>query len=132
MSTLLPTGQRMASMPGSRSCSAAPRVALQPRYDDTELPLAGRLAKLHLFSSLCEGRHGGYTPEDAVGVARKLLPDILFHDPRGPARFPQNGRRGGIQNPPRKSLRNLTIDTSRLGPRSASLGHLFGEESERH
>jgi len=35
-------------MPGSRSCSAAPRVALQPRYDDTKLPLAGRLAKLHL------------------------------------------------------------------------------------
>jgi hypothetical protein len=35
---------------------------------------------------------GGYRPEDAVGVARKLLPDILFYDPRGPARFPHNGR----------------------------------------
>jgi Domain of unknown function (DUF4331) len=35
---------------------------------------------------------GGYTPEDAVGVARKLLPDILSYDPRGPVRFPQNGR----------------------------------------
>jgi hypothetical protein len=35
-------------MPGSRSCSAAPRVALQLRYGDTKLPLAGRLAKLHL------------------------------------------------------------------------------------
>ena len=35
---------------------------------------------------------GGYTPEDAVGVARKLLPDILFYDPRGPASFPHNGR----------------------------------------
>jgi hypothetical protein len=35
---------------------------------------------------------GGYTPEDAVGVARQLLPDILFYDPRGPARFPHNGR----------------------------------------
>jgi hypothetical protein len=35
---------------------------------------------------------GGYTPEDAVGVARKLLPDILSYDTRGPARFPQNGR----------------------------------------
>jgi hypothetical protein len=35
---------------------------------------------------------GGYTPEDAVGVARKLLPDILSYDPRGPARFPHNGR----------------------------------------
>jgi hypothetical protein len=35
---------------------------------------------------------GGYRPEDAVGVARKLLPDILSYDPRGPARFPNNGR----------------------------------------
>jgi hypothetical protein len=35
---------------------------------------------------------GGYTPEDAVGVARKLLPDILFYDPCKPARFPHNGR----------------------------------------
>jgi len=35
---------------------------------------------------------GGYTPEDAVGVARTLLPDMLFYDPRGPARFPHNGR----------------------------------------
>ena len=33
---------------------------------------------------------GGYTPEDAVGVARKLLPDILYYDPRRPARFPNN------------------------------------------
>ena len=36
---------------------------------------------------------GGYRPEDAVGVARKLLPDILSYDPRGPARFPHNGRK---------------------------------------
>jgi len=35
---------------------------------------------------------GGYTAEGAVGVARKLLPDILFYDPRGPASFPHNGR----------------------------------------
>src|SRR5216684_441808 len=33
---------------------------------------------------------GGYTPEDAKGVARKLLPDILPYDPRCPASFPQN------------------------------------------
>jgi hypothetical protein len=31
---------------------------------------------------------GGYTPEDAVDVARKLLPDILSYNPRGP----HNGR----------------------------------------
>src|SRR5262249_51296702 len=35
---------------------------------------------------------GGYTPEDAVGVAKTLLPDILSYDPRVPARFPHNGR----------------------------------------
>jgi hypothetical protein len=35
---------------------------------------------------------GGYTHEDAVGVAKKLLPDILSYDPREPARFPHNGR----------------------------------------
>jgi len=37
-------------------------------------------------------RSGGYTSEDAVGVARKLLPDILSYDPRRPTRFPDNGR----------------------------------------
>jgi hypothetical protein len=35
---------------------------------------------------------GGYTPEDAKSVARKLLPDILPYDPRRPASFPHNGR----------------------------------------
>jgi hypothetical protein len=35
---------------------------------------------------------GGYTPENAKGVARKLLPDILSYDPRGPVRFLHNGR----------------------------------------
>ena len=35
---------------------------------------------------------GGYTPEEAVSVARELLPDILSYDPRGPGRFPHNGR----------------------------------------
>jgi len=35
---------------------------------------------------------GGYTAEDAKGVARKLLPDILSYDPRRPASFPNNGR----------------------------------------
>jgi len=37
-------------------------------------------------------RSGGYTSEDAVGVAKKLLPDILSYDPRRPTRFPDNGR----------------------------------------
>ena len=35
---------------------------------------------------------GGYTPEDAVSVARKLLPDVLSYDPRDATRFPHNGR----------------------------------------
>ena len=35
---------------------------------------------------------GGYTHEEAEGVARQLLPDILSYDPRRPARFPRNGR----------------------------------------
>ena len=35
---------------------------------------------------------GGYTGEEAIRVARTLLPDILPYDPRHPASFPQNGR----------------------------------------
>jgi Domain of unknown function (DUF4331) len=35
---------------------------------------------------------GGYTPDDAKGVARKLLPDILSYDPRKPTQYPHNGR----------------------------------------
>jgi len=35
---------------------------------------------------------GGYTPQDATAVARKLLPDILSYNPRVPVRFPHNGR----------------------------------------
>jgi len=35
---------------------------------------------------------GGYTPEDAKAVARKLLPDILSYNPREPVRYPHNGR----------------------------------------
>ena len=35
---------------------------------------------------------GGYTPEDAIRVARTLLPDMLYYDPRLPASFPDNGR----------------------------------------
>ena len=35
---------------------------------------------------------GGYSPEDAASVARKLLPDILSYDFRRPVSFPRNGR----------------------------------------
>jgi hypothetical protein len=35
---------------------------------------------------------GGYSPQDATAVARKLLPDVLSYNPRDPTRFPHNGR----------------------------------------
>jgi len=35
---------------------------------------------------------GGYPLEAAKAVARKLLPDILYYDPRLPVRYPDNGR----------------------------------------
>jgi Domain of unknown function (DUF4331) len=35
---------------------------------------------------------GGYSPEDAASVARKLLPDILSYDFRRLVSFPHNGR----------------------------------------
>ena len=36
---------------------------------------------------------GGYTPADAKGIARKLLPDILSYHTGRPASYPHNGRR---------------------------------------
>jgi hypothetical protein len=35
---------------------------------------------------------GGYTPADAARVAKTILPDILYYDPRQPASYPTNGR----------------------------------------
>ena len=35
---------------------------------------------------------GGYSPEDAIRVAKTLLPDILPYDPKRPASYPDNGR----------------------------------------
>jgi len=35
---------------------------------------------------------GGYTSQDAVALARKLLPDVLPYDARRPASFPHTGR----------------------------------------
>ena len=35
---------------------------------------------------------GGYTPEEARRVARRLLPDMMPYDPTRPASFPRNGR----------------------------------------
>ena len=35
---------------------------------------------------------GGYAPEEAVRVARSLLPDVLRYEPTRPASYPSNGR----------------------------------------
>jgi hypothetical protein len=35
---------------------------------------------------------GSYSHDDAIAVAKTLLPDILSYDPRRPASFPHNGR----------------------------------------
>lgn len=35
---------------------------------------------------------GGYTSQEAIEVAKTLLPDILRYDPALPARYPENGR----------------------------------------
>ena len=35
---------------------------------------------------------GGYAPDEAVRVARTLLPDVMVYDPTRPASFPSNGR----------------------------------------
>ena len=35
---------------------------------------------------------GGYTSDEAILVAKSLLPDVLFYDPSRPAHFPDNGR----------------------------------------
>src|SRR5438876_4671130 len=63
--------------------------------EEREAYLSGEPANDDRFISVFahELEHtGGYTPEDAKAVARKLLPDILSYHPNEPARFPQNGR----------------------------------------
>ena len=63
--------------------------------EEREAYLNGEPADDHRFIGVFAHeleRSGGYTSEDAVGVARKVLPDILSYDPRRPARFPDNGR----------------------------------------
>ena len=64
--------------------------------DEREAYLSGKAADddrfINVFAHELE-HTGGYTPQDAIDVARKLLPDILPYDPRRPASFPHNGRR---------------------------------------
>jgi hypothetical protein len=61
---------------------------------------------------------GGYIPEDAKAVARKLLPDILSYHPSEPARFPQNGRTltDDVVDPFFSMLTNGKVTGDRVGP----------------
>ena len=61
---------------------------------------------------------GGYTPEDAKAVARKLLPDILSYHPNEPARFPQNGRTltDDVVDPFFSILTNGRVTGDKVGP----------------
>ena len=61
---------------------------------------------------------GGYTREDARGVARKLLPDVLSYDPRRPASYPHNGRRpiDDVVDPFLSLLTNGKVTGDKVGP----------------
>ena len=63
--------------------------------EQKEAYLSGEPADDHRFIGAFahELEHsGGYTQEEAMSVAKKLLPDILFYDPRRAVCFPENGR----------------------------------------
>lgn len=61
---------------------------------------------------------GGYTPEEATGIARKLLPDILSYDPRRPASYPHNGRTltDDVVDPFFSLLTNGKVTGDKVGP----------------
>jgi Domain of unknown function (DUF4331) len=69
-------------------------------------------------------RSGGYTAENAVGVARKLLPDVLPYDPRRPARFPDNGRTltDDVVDAFFSMLTNGRVTEDKVGPHRDLLG----------
>jgi len=63
---------------------------------------------------------GGYAPEDAKALARKLLPDVLPYDPRRPASYPQNGRTliDDVVDPFFSLLTNGKVTEDKVGPHS--------------
>jgi len=65
-------------------------------------------------------RTGGYAPEYAKGLARKLLPDVLPYDPRRPASYPQNGRTliDDVVDPFFSLLTNGRVTGDKVGPHS--------------
>jgi hypothetical protein len=63
---------------------------------------------------------GGYTRENALGVARTLLPDILPYDARRPASYPRNGRTliDDAVDPFLSLLTNGKVTEDKVGPHS--------------
>jgi hypothetical protein len=63
---------------------------------------------------------GGYTPEEAKGIARKLLPDILSYSPGHPASYPRNGRTliDDVVDPFLSLLTNGKVTEDKVGPHS--------------
>ena len=63
---------------------------------------------------------GGYTPEEAKGIARKLLPDILSYNPGRPASYPHNGRTliDDVVDPFLSLLTNGKVTGDKVGPHS--------------
>jgi hypothetical protein len=63
---------------------------------------------------------GGYTPEGAKGIARKLLPDILSYNPGRPASYPHNGRAlsDDVVDPFLSLLTNGKVTGDKVGPHS--------------
>ena len=67
---------------------------------------------------------GGYTPEGAKGIARKLLPDTLSYNPGRPASYPHNGRTliDDVVDPFLILLTNGKVTGDKVGPHSDLLG----------
>src|SRR5215469_1836484 len=63
---------------------------------------------------------GGYTAEEAKGIARKLLPDILSYNPGCPASYPHNGRTliDDVVDPFFSLLTNGKVTEDKVGPHS--------------
>jgi hypothetical protein len=63
---------------------------------------------------------GGYTPEEAKGIARKLLPDILLYRPGRPASYPHNGRTlmDDVADTFLSLLTNGKVTEDKVGPHS--------------
>jgi hypothetical protein len=61
---------------------------------------------------------GGYSRDEAIGLARKLLPDILSYDTRRPTSFPQNGRTltDDVVDPFFAMLTNGKVTGDKVGP----------------